>query len=186
LCPSVHQSWYIYLQCSFEEDHYQVSCHHLIMRVSDAFSKLACFSHGNPNNSPPPEETDMFRERGQAQLRAIITESNLQSVDWNAVIQKASELHQLEQKRLRHGYQPKDRTKHEKRAIERRKRNDKAGSFSCNMRTYCRADEEEGINQGLLTPRRQRAGSRGSSASPAFTSYDSSSNASRSPGTDSM
>lgn len=81
------------------------------------------------------------REEGQALLRSMVVSSS--EVDWAAVIAKANELHKKEQSLL----QKKSKRERkllerlQKRALNRRRRQDTIGSFSVNMLTF-RGPEE--------------------------------------------
>jgi hypothetical protein len=106
-------------------------------RFSSIVSKLNCFNH-HPRNPDkhfpmPQDEFEEFRSRGQEILKSMLIQSERQesSVNWAAAIQ---DFEVENQERTRH------QLWHFKRALERRKRFDNAGSFSINMLTYKTVD----------------------------------------------
>lgn len=82
------------------------------------------------------------REEGQALLRSMVLSSS--EVDWAAVIAKANELHTKEQAWLRQRNRRQKRLfrRLQKRALSKRRKYDSSGSFSVNMLTF-RKDEQQ-------------------------------------------
>jgi hypothetical protein len=129
-------------------------------------SKLDCLSERRPASSTPDSSLhDIFseeiRERGQAVLRAMITE-NRDNIDWTAVIRTSNELHEQEQRWLKEEKPRKYRRESQRRALERRKKVDAAGSFSVNMLTY------RGYDDGKVKKRSKHRQLRGSHSSSTF------------------
>lgn len=117
---------------------------------------LACFSprkkqeedmegEGGDLQQQQQHDLEAFREKGQAELRAMLAE--VRGVDWNAVVHKAKELQEQEQAWLKK-QEDEDRYEYEKRALNRRKQYDKSGSFWVNMMTYRPRQPEESFSGG--------------------------------------
>jgi hypothetical protein len=137
------------------------------MGNSIARSKLDCFSERKSASSTPDSSlhaisSEEIRERGQAVLRAMITE-NRDDIDWAAVIRTSNALHEQEQRRWLKEMPREDRRKSQRRALERRKRVDAAGSFSVNMLTYQSYHDDGKVKK--RSKHRHRQGSHGSSSS---------------------
>lgn len=105
-------------------------------KIKMKLSSIFCWNPKSYKRSASPDELDEFRERGRLLLRQMLESDD---TDLNDVVRAARELHEEEQEWL--GKQShKDRAKYEKALLQRRKQNDKVGSFSANMLTYRKQD----------------------------------------------
>jgi hypothetical protein len=89
------------------------------------------------------------RQEGQALLRSMVTTDD--KVDWQAIIQKAEELHSRERELLQQqsGQERRLFVQRQKRALQKRRKFDSIGSFSINLLTYrmdAMPDEKAGMN----------------------------------------
>jgi hypothetical protein len=76
------------------------------------------------------------RQEGQALLRSMVTTDD--KVDWQAIIQKAEQLHSRERALLQQqsGQERRLFVQRQKRALQKRRKFDSIGSFSINLLTY--------------------------------------------------
>ena len=77
------------------------------------------------------------RKEGQALLKSMATGSK-DTIDWQAIIAKAHELHQREQEWLRQEDSRERRlfVQRQRRALQKRRKYDSIGNFSINLLTY--------------------------------------------------
>jgi hypothetical protein len=117
--------------------------------ISEAKGKKSSLSSPSQIGTTVHDPNSMHRCISNENMIHTPTSRQDYDVDWVAVIQKANELHQEEQERLREkksscNNSPKvKRLKQLKRALEKRRRYDQSGSFSINMLTYRTEDDTQ-------------------------------------------
>ena len=131
------------------------------MVLSQACSKLACYRSSDDDSVLVHEKKlDELRNNGQQQLRAMLRRID-EGVDWKAVISKANELQEQEQACIAEK-EKRDQEKRDKRALARRRRYEKTGSFSVNLLSFKPRTEnhevakDDEMSTGLLSRARTR------------------------------